>query len=36
MPDNKISSGALGDQTLVQWPLFLLVNKVFVRTTSQL
>jgi callose synthase len=30
MPDNKISSGALGQQTLVQWPLFLLANKVYV------
>jgi hypothetical protein len=36
MPDNKISSGALGQQTLVQWPLFLLANKVSVHRTSYL
>ena len=36
MPNNTVSSGALGDQTLVQWPLFLLANKVCVRETSHL
>jgi callose synthase len=33
MPDNTTSSGALGqhsDRSLVQWPLFLLANKVYV------
>ncbi|XP_024386368.1 callose synthase 9 isoform X2 [Physcomitrium patens] len=30
MPDNKITSTSLGQQTtLVQWPLFLLANKVY-------
>lgn len=36
MPDNTISSGALGQQTLVQWPLFLLANKVSVDIISHL
>ncbi|XP_024363886.1 callose synthase 9 isoform X2 [Physcomitrium patens] len=30
MPDNKIRLGASGQQTLVQWPLFLLANKVYI------
>ncbi|KAG0624695.1 hypothetical protein M758_3G268300 [Ceratodon purpureus] len=30
LPNNTVSSGALGDQTLVQWPLFLLANKIYV------
>ena len=28
MPDNQVTSQALGQQSLVQWPLFLLANKV--------
>nr|XP_024357146.1 callose synthase 9-like isoform X3 [Physcomitrium patens] len=30
MPDNMITLTALGQHTLVQWPLFLLANKVYI------